>query len=82
MNEMNRRLLVRNLIIELIIYGVMLVIYFFAVLRFLGGFLTQLFNDRLILYGFIGLGLIVIQAVFLDAITSFLLRLLRLDRLT
>jgi hypothetical protein len=82
MNETNRRLLVRNLILELIIYGVMLVIYFFAVLRFLGGFLTQLFNERLILYSFIGLGLIVIQAVFLETITSFLLRMLRLDRLT
>jgi hypothetical protein len=82
MKETSRRLLVRNLIFELVIYGAMLLVYFFAVLRFLGGFLTQLFNERLILYSFVGLGLIVIQAVFLEAITSFLLRMLRLDRLT
>jgi hypothetical protein len=81
MKKADLRTLVRNLIIELAVYGVMLVIYFFAVLRFLGNFLTQLFNEQLVVYGFLGLGLIVIQAVFLDAVTSFLLQILRLDRL-
>jgi hypothetical protein len=80
MNKANLRVLVRNMVIELLIYGVLLVIYFYVVLRFLGGFLTNLFHEQLIVYGVVGLGLIVIQAVILEAVTSFLLGLLRLDR--
>jgi hypothetical protein len=72
--------LVRNLIIELLVYGVLLVGYFFLVLRFLGGFLTDLFSNHIELYAFLGLGLIVVQAVILEALTSFLIRMLRLDR--
>jgi hypothetical protein len=72
--------LVRNLIIELLVYGVLLVGYFFLVLRFLGGFLTDLFLNQIELYAFLGLGLIVVQAVILEAITSLLIRMLRLDR--
>ena len=54
--------------------------YFYAVLRFLGDFLINLFENQLLVYSFIGLGLIVAQAVLLETITSFLIRLLRLDR--
>lgn len=82
MKQTNIRSLIRNLIIELVVYGVLLVIYFFAVLRFLGGFLTTLFHNGLYSYAFLGLGLIVAQAVLLELITSYLIRLLRLDRLT
>jgi hypothetical protein len=71
--------LIRNLIIELIIYGVLLVGYFYLVLRFLGGFLTNLFTNHNTLYAFLGLGLIVVQGVFLEALTSLLIRMLRLD---
>lgn len=81
MQKSNIRVLIRNLIIELILYGILLVIYFFAVLQFLGNFLTDLFNNQLVVYAFLGLGLIVVQAVLLETVTSFLLRLLRLDRL-
>ena len=63
------------------IYGVLLVIYFLLVLRFLGDFLFDLFNNQLVVYGFVGLGLIVAQGILLETITSFLIRLLRLDRL-
>ena len=81
MQKPNIRILIRNLIIELLLYGVLLVIYFFAVLQFLGSFLTDLFDNQLVIYSFLGLGLIVAQAVLLETVTSFLLRLLRLDRL-
>jgi len=81
MQKPNIRILIRNFIIELLLYGVLLVIYFFAVLQFLGNFLTDLFHNQLVIYSILGLGLIVAQAVLLETVTSFLLRLLRLDRL-
>jgi hypothetical protein len=77
----NLRKLVRNFIIELAVYGVLLVVYFFAVLQFLGGMLSNLFLNNLSLYAIVGLALIVTQAVVLEAVTSYLIRLLHLDRL-
>ena len=73
------RKLVRNFIIELIVYGILLIIYFFAVLQFLGGMLNNLYLNNTTLYAVIGLALIVTQAVVLEAVTSYLIRLLRLD---
>jgi hypothetical protein len=73
--------LIRNFLMELIVYAILLVIYFFAVLQFLGGMLHNLYIENTILYAVVGLGLIVVQAVVLEAVTSYLLRLLRLDRL-
>ena len=77
----NLRKLVRNFIIELAVYGVLLVFYFFAVLQFLGEMLSNLFYKNMPLYAIIGLALIVTQAVVLEAVTSYLIRLLNLDRL-
>jgi hypothetical protein len=82
MKKSNIKALIRNLVIELLVYGLLLVAYFFIVLRYLGDFLTNLFTNQLYVYAFLGLGLIVVQAVFLEAITSYLIRLLRLDRLS
>lgn len=73
--------LIRNFLIELAVYGLLLVIYFFAVLRFLSGMLSNLYLENTIVYSVVGLGLIVLQAVALEAVTSYLLRLLHLDRL-
>jgi len=81
MKKTNFRLLVRNLVIELLIYGVMLVIYFFAVLRFLGKYLTDLYKNQIFFYAVLSLVLIVVQGVLLEAVTSFLVRKLRLDRM-
>jgi hypothetical protein len=81
MKETNIRILIRNLIFELIIYGILLVIYFFLVLQYLGDILSSLFESQTLMYAVLGLGLIVAQGVLLEAVTSFLIRLLRLDRL-
>ena len=72
--------LIRNFLIELVVYGVLLVIYFFAVLQFLGDPINHLYTNNTIVYAVVGLGLIVVQAVTLEAVTSYLIRLLRLDR--
>ncbi len=74
--------LIRNFLIEMAVYGVLLVIYFYVALRYLGEPLARLFNSSLVAYGFIGLGLIVIQAVVLEFVTSLLFDFLGLHRLT
>ena len=71
--------LLRNFILELLIYGVLLFVYFFTVLRFLDEPLYNLFNQNLWVYAGAALLLIVVQAVVLEWITSFLLSKLGLE---
>ena len=80
MNKQETRILLRNFVVELIVYGVLVAAYFVVVLRLLGEPLVRLFHSKLVTYAFIGLGLIVVQGVLLDAITSWLLDQLRLER--
>lgn len=75
------RKLLRNFLIELILYGILVFIYFIVVLRFLGDPLQQLFTDNLTYYAFAGLGLIVVQGFVLDVVATYLLDLIGLDRL-
>ena len=77
----NLKILIRNFVIELIIYGALVVGYFLIALRYLNDFLTQLFTNNLIVYAFLALFLIVAQGVFLDGLTSFLLNQIKLERL-
>jgi hypothetical protein len=71
----------RNFVIELVIYGILVIVYSLVVLRMLGDPLARLFGNNLITYALISLGLIIAQGVLLDLITSFLLDRLRLGRL-
>ena len=75
------RKLVINFAIELVVYGILVLAYFLLVLRYLNAILTDLYNNNLIIYAFLGLGLVVAQGVILEFITSFILSRLRLDRL-
>lgn len=77
----NPRSLVRNFILEMIVYGALVVIYFLVVLRFLGQPLTELYNSNLRYYAIVALVLIVAQGVVLEWVTSFLLDFLGLERL-
>ena len=81
MEKSKIRKLIINFIIELVIYGILVVAYFYLVLRYLRLFLTDLYHNNLVIYAIIGLILIVVQAVVLEAVTSFLLDRLRLERL-
>jgi len=81
MNRSRLRILIRNFSIEVLIYTVLVVAYFFLVLEFLGEPLQKLFDRSLILYAFISLFLIVAQGVVLEFVTSFLISQLGLDRL-
>lgn len=75
------RSLVISLALELVIYATLLIIYFLVVLRYLQPVLAQLFTSNLTVYGFLGLGLIVGQAVLLDLVTAFLVSQLNLEQL-
>ena len=80
MKASTKRLL-RNFLIEMAIYGVLLTIYFFLVLRFLGEPLSNLFELNPVVYAGASLLLIVAQSVLLERVTAYLVRLLGLERL-
>ena len=67
----------RALLVELPIYAVLVVAYFFCVLRFLSDWLGQLHANHTGLYAGVALALVIAQAVVLEWITTLLLRLLR-----
>lgn len=80
MTEQTKRL-IRNFILELLIYGVLLVVYFLTILQFLDEPLYNLFNQNLWVYAGAALLLIVVQAVVLEWVTSFLIARLGLETL-
>jgi hypothetical protein len=75
------RTLLRNFILELVVYGALVVAYSWLVLRWLKEPLQELFQSDLVLYALLSLGLIVAQGAVLDVITTFLLSLLPTERL-
>jgi hypothetical protein len=80
MNKKEGRGLLRNFIVELIVYGALVAAYSILGLRLLGKPLAQLFHSNLGAFAVVSLVLIVAQGVLLDALTSFLLDKLRLER--
>lgn len=77
---MDPRKLLRNLIFEIIIYGLLIFGYYLVVLRWLGEWIKSIFDSNLYVYGLAGLGLIFVQAVILDIVTSFLMKFIKLDQ--
>lgn len=77
----NPRSLLRNFILEMALYGVLVVIYFLVVLRYLGDPLTELYDSNLRVYAVVALALIVAQGVVLEWVTSFLVDLIGLERI-
>ena len=67
----------RAFLIELAVYALLVVAYFFLVLHFLGGWLQQLEIHHRNTYGGVAILLIIGQAVFLENVTTLLLRLIR-----
>jgi hypothetical protein len=80
MKEQRTRVLLRNFLVELVVYGVLVAAYSILGLRLLGKPLAQLFHSNLGAFAVVSLVLIVAQGVLLDALTSFLLDKLRLER--
>jgi hypothetical protein len=68
---------IRAFAIELVIYALLVVVYFFLVLHFLGQWLYELEIHHRYLYAGLAILLIVGQAVLLESLTTFLIRLIR-----
>ena len=66
------KLVLRNFIIQLLIFSVILAIYFTLVLRHLGEPLTELFHQSLLVYAVASLLLIIVQVLFLDSLIGFI----------
>ncbi len=62
---------------ELVVYGLLVVVYFFLVLHFLGDWLAQLNKENVKLYALVAIGLIIGQAVVLESVTTLIFRLMR-----
>jgi hypothetical protein len=63
--------------IELPVYSVLVVVYFFLVLHFLGNWLYYLFEKERRTFALVSLLLIVGQGIVLEILTSALLRVIR-----
>ncbi len=67
----------RAFLIELAIYAVLVIAYFFLVLHFLGDGLRQLEQHHRYTYAGVAILLMIGQAVLLQYVTTFLLRAIR-----
>ena len=75
---MNIKTIIKNLVVELIVYGILVTAYALFALRWLAEPLNKLFHTNMTIYAFVGLALIVAQGALLERITSFLLVRLKL----
>jgi len=67
----------RAFAIELAIYALLVVAYFFLVLHFLGGWLYQLESHHRYTYASVAILLMIGQAIVLQNVTTLLLRFIR-----
>jgi uncharacterized membrane protein YqjE len=67
----------RAFLVELAVYAVFVTGYFFLVLHFLSGWLQDLHLNHVKIYATITIVLIIGQAVVLESVTTWLLRMLR-----
>ena len=67
----------RAFLIELAIYAVLVIGYFFTVLHFLGDSLQRIEQNHRYTYACLAILLMIGQAVLLQYVTTFLLRLIR-----
>ena len=76
------RQMAKNFLYEVLLYGVVLIIYFYFALRYLGEPLSRLFSANLSLYTLVGFVLILAQAILLESVINFLAKLIGLTRAT
>jgi len=74
---MSRSRDIKSFLIDLLVYGVLVFVYFILVLRFFGGWLTDLSDHHRISYAIVAIVLMVGQAVGLEVISHFVLKLIR-----
>ena len=68
---------IRAFLIELVIYSILVVGYFFAVLLFLSEWISELEKGHIIIYAFVAIALIIVQGIVLETVTTWLMRRLQ-----
>ena len=79
MKSVNRELRssIKSFLIELVVYALLVVGYFYLVLRFLGAWLHRLYQDQPRAYAAVALLLIIGQGLFLEVLTRVLLAIIK-----
>jgi hypothetical protein len=72
-----KKRLLRPFLVELVLYAVFVLVYVLSVLHFLGGWLGDLFEHQRTMYAAATILLVVVQAVGLELLTSWILRWVR-----
>ncbi len=72
------RRVVARLALEMGLYALLVVVYLFLVLRFFGDELVKLFHSNPPFYALLALALMVVQGIFLESVTTFLIDRLQL----
>ena len=67
----------RMFVVEFLLYGALVIGYYFAVLHFLGDWLHHLFESDRRVYAGLALGLIIAQGILLEMLTRLLLTLIQ-----
>ncbi len=68
---------VRSFLVELVVYAILVVGYFYLVLHFLGGWIKTVYDEDKTLYAIVALALMIGQGVVLEMVTSGLLKFIR-----
>jgi hypothetical protein len=77
-----KRRKIRNFLVEMVIYSIMVAIYLYLVITYLAEWLVSLYDNNLVVYAILALIFIIAQSVFLDSLTSFIMDRLGLERLS
>lgn len=67
----------RSSVLHLAVYSVLLLSYFFLVLRFLADWLRELFQHHRVEYALVAIVLMIVQAAGLETVSYGILRLIR-----
>ena len=70
------RNVLKSFLVEVLVYGLLVLVYFFLALHFLGSWIDQLYRHNRSLYAAVALALIVAQGIALEVLTTALLRLI------
>ena len=73
----DKKRFVRSFLVELMVYAVLVVGYFYLVLHFLGTWIKTIYDQDKGLYAVVALGLMIGQGVILEMVTSGLLKFIR-----
>lgn len=67
----------KDFLLELLVYGILVAAYYLLVLHYLGPSLKSVYQQNRHWYAFLALGLIIAQGFLLEVLTRFLLGLVR-----